>query len=260
VAYPDAGEALAYREVGDVSREDHQLRTDVSPAVRAALDQGNRERSIRRIRTTSRRYAVASKCDQVVTLTFRPGSLPCAESGDDRPVYSCRDFRRAVRAEWDRTARRLRAVYGAVPFLVVLEPHADGHIHVHIVVPRRFVVRERTTRLIAGLWGLGWVDGDGDGFKRRPGESSRERCRRACRYAVKYAVKGVEGGQLEPGEHSYEVGEGFQPVAVRAVAWDAAGAFGVGIGIMGGEVPAYTFDSGSDPDWRGPPLLYWGFA
>jgi hypothetical protein len=186
VVHEDAGEAVIYRESVRDSPADTSRRCDVPESVRAALDADNRERAARRLRTGARRYAVANRCDRVVTLTYRATGAPVCRCGADRPDYACRECRVRVRADVKRFLRRLRTVYGPVPVGYGLESHADGSVHVHAVMPKRYAPNERQGRVLRELWSRGFVDADPP--KRRPiGDGGRERCRSAARYAVKYA-------------------------------------------------------------------------
>jgi hypothetical protein len=133
-----------------------------------------------------------------------------------------------------------------------LELHADGHVHIHAAF--NIGGRRRIPKALIGrLWGHGFVDGRRFESK-RPGRN--ERARAVARYVVKYATKAIEDGRLSAGEHAYEVAQGFQPTAVRMRAWDRAGARREAIRAMGGEIPAYEWDSGDSEDWTGPPVSF----
>lgn len=151
----------------------------------------------------------------------------------------------------------MRAGY-RVPWLRAIEAHADGSAHIHVAIAWAAGWRdERQSRVLAGLWGLGHVDlakGRNLGALGR-----REQARAVARYVVKYAVKDIEGGQLERGEHSYEVAQGFRPVPVRARAWSRTAGVASAIGMMGGEIPRYQWESGDSREWTGPPIVFLGW-
>jgi hypothetical protein len=182
---------------------------------------------------------LANGLTRLVTLTYRP-----PQPTDPRVVL------RDVQA----FQRRLSEAFPRVVWARVFERHKSGALHVHLIastgLPSDAV--ERRTRRLARLWGHGFVDVGGR-FG-RPGDSGRERARAAARYAAKYVAKGLEEAQL--GQHSYEVRQGFQPVAVKVRAW-TAGELRLGlIGEAGGEVPVYEWDSAALADWRGPPVAW----
>lgn len=93
---------------------------------------------------------------------------------------------------------------------------------------------------------------EGEARQRRPGRN--ERARATARYVVKYATKSIEAAELDPGEHAYEVAQGFQPVMVRVSAATRALAWAELVRCQGGEVPAYEWDSGDSEEWTGPPV------
>lgn len=253
--YAGAGEATIYRDPGPAG-EGPEVRARVDPdPVESA--RANRERVVRRIRGKARRYAVANRCDQVVTLTYRPGAEACATCERGRPWLGCRACRDRVKRDVQLFERRLRRIFGPVPLVRVLEDHKDGSIHVHAVMPRRFARNERASRLLATVWGHGFVDGDP--AKRARGRSAREWSRLAAGYAVKYAAKNVDAGVLDPFEHALEVTEGFQPIAVRARQWTRAGAVEEAVALMAGEVPRYEWFSDGVEGWRGPPVVFLGW-
>lgn len=258
VVYEDAAEAVVYRTPDRQGEsETVKRRTAVVAAEPVELEapQADRSSTARRIRTHARRYAVANRCDQLVTCTYRDGHpKPCVKCGADRPVYTCRTCRDRVRQDANRFARRVRSVFGPIPLEYFLESHASGEVHVHFVAPRAIAKRERETRVLAGLWSRGFVDATPDRVR---GESARERCRRSARYASKYAAKAVEGGELDPSERAYSTAHGFQPVVTRGRTWTMQ-AGELSAQLLLGEVkpPAYRFDSGDDPEWRGPPMVF----
>jgi hypothetical protein len=163
-----------------------------------------------------------------------------------------------VRREVYAFARRVRRVHGPIPYAYSVEAHKDGSAHVHVVMPKRLAANERSTRILAGLWGLGFVDADPPRRLRRD-LSARDLCRLAASYASKYATKSIDGGNWDAYEHTYEVGQGFQPLAVRAACFDWEAAWARAVVEMGGEVPRHEWFSASDPEWTGPPVAFLGW-
>jgi hypothetical protein len=192
----------------------------------------------RRARSRSRRFAVENGCTRLWTFTYAP------DENGDRPTWP---ERARVKRDWHEFARRLPP---GTAWLRTLEKHADGHIHVHAAMSYG-KGDERRTRRLARLWGHGFVD-EGQARQSRPGRN--ERARATARYVVKYATKAIEGAELDPGEHAYEVAQGFQPVMVRISAATRALAWAELVRAQGGEVPAYEWDSGDTEDWTGPPV------
>jgi len=177
---------------------------------------------------------VANGCTRLATFTYRDGTHDRAQ----------------VVRDWRRFARLLRARWPELAWVRVLELHPSGHgYHVHAGLNRGFP-NERRDRALARLWGHGFVDLR----KLRGKQGGREDARAAARYLAKYATKDVD--DQAPGEHGYEVAQGFQPESVRLRAWDRDGALAEAIRAMGGEVPGYVWDSRSVMDWTGPPVLF----
>lgn len=138
-----------------------------------------------------------------------------------------------------------------LPYVLVPEFHRDGHVHAHALLSR-FVAKD----LLVTTWGEGFVD-----VRRFQGKKGgREAARRAAGYASKYVAKTFElydqGEGVTVGRHRYEVGQGFQPEAVKrtgyrsleeAMAW-----------VVDGHGQRVTFAVHSDglEDYDGPPFLW----
>lgn len=155
--------------------------------------------------------------------------------------------RARVKRDWHEFARRLPE---GTAWVRTLEKHADGHVHIHAAMSYG-KGDERRTRRLARLWGRGFVD-EAVAGQRRPGRN--ERARECARYVVKYATKAIEDGDLDPGEHGYEVAQGFGPLMVWVRAWSRREAWTELVREMGGEVPAYEWSSDESESWRGPPV------
>ena len=192
-----------------------------------------RARQRRRAKGRVRRYAIANRCTRLWTFTYARATVD----------------RGKVKADWARFARELKALAPGLAWVRVLELHPGGHgLHVHAGLSG-YVPKKK----LAALWGHGFVDARKIRTKRGGGEDARQ----AARYLAKYATKDAEAA---PGEHSYEVAQGHQPVVLRLRAWDRLDAWRRVVGAMGGEVPSYEWDCQGEPDWRGPPLVFLGWA
>ena len=148
--------------------------------------------------------------------------------------------------------KRLRAALGgsALPYVLVPEYHADGHVHLHVGLDR-FVA----AAVLRELWPHGFVDDGERSRKVRAKEGGRAAARKAAAYLSKYLAKSFAEDGLG-GSHRYEVGQGFQPSVVRrsgfrsfdgAVAWLCDGH---------GERVVYSVSSEVLTDYDGPPFLW----
>lgn len=250
--YEEAGEAVIWREVP--SRDDDERGVIPPPELtEEERSRANRERAIKRARVEARRYAATNRTNRLVTFTYRHG-VPCPDCTATRPRAECRTCRLRVKRDWQAFGRRLRRAGHHLPWLRAVESHKDGSAHIHAAMAwGPSWVDERRTRALAGLWGEGFADlSKGRELGRAVGQ--REQARLVARYVVKYAVKSIENGDLDPGEHSYEVAQGFGPVAVRARTWGRLDAVARAIETMGGEVPRYQWESSECLTWTGPPV------
>ena len=169
----------------------------VQVAAGMAVDQSRSlQEAGRRARTAMRRYAVANRCDRMVTLTY-------ASACDDRD-----QFVHDVHRFWVD----LRSVMGgsARPYVWVPEWHKTHGLHAHAAVSE--YVPFSTVR---DVWGRGRVR-----IERMAGApvgQSRsvvaERARICARYLAKYIGKAFDDERRVLGRHRYEVGQGFQPAS-----------------------------------------------
>ena len=199
----------------------------------------NAARSLRRAVSTMRRFSVENQLTRYAVFTFA------------EPVH---DRRMALR-EWRRMSRLIsrmeRTTGKPMPWLMWLELHPGGHgYHLNLLVGGKWLHQ----RAWSEIWGRGRVYIE----KIRTRRGAREDARAAARYAVAYAEGHgkVLGEGRTGGEHRYEVSQGHQPLMVRCRAWEAADGRVEAIRAMGGEVPAYEWESGQAEDWRGPPVLF----
>lgn len=231
-----------------------------------------RERAIRRARTAIRRYIVSNALVNLWGLTFsRQTDLPCSvpagvsEGGGwcacGRPVT--RDAALSVVPEY---IRRLRDAWWrgeAHPYVVVPEPHKDGHWHAHIALAG-FV----PWQIMERVWGHGNV-----GIRSRGGnpavrqastmgdrQPSRTELRKVGSYLSKYLGKSlgdqVDGVDLE-GRQRYRVAEGFNPQLVERIVHGKPGTDGlaqalrVAMRSVTGE-GSIAWHSDGDDEWPGP--------
>lgn len=195
----------------------------------------NARRAVARARVSVRRYAVRNRLTRLWTFTYVEAQWDVGQ----------------VRRDVNAWAKRLRKhLDRSVPYVAVMELHPGGHgLHVHVLLPSRFV-RHKAMR---ALWGKGHVQySDGDTSVRRV-KGQRSRARRAAEYVAKYVGKEL-GQAMGPGQHRYEVGEGFQPEQVRrSVRSEFAGLRWL-CERRGGELPVLVWSSDDLEDWRGPPV------
>ena len=61
----------------------------------------------------------------------------------------------------------------------------------------------------------------------------------------------------DPGEHRYEVRQGYQArsVTLHAWSWDELVALATSLGYVSGE-PTYVWSSATDREWLGPPVTF----
>ena len=175
-----------------------------------------------------RRYAVANGCTRLFTFTYREAQ---------------RDRQRAV-ADWHAFTVALRVAGYSVPWLRALEWHPGGHgLHIHAGVGGYVPVA-----LMERLWGHGHVDVT----KVRTRRGGREDSRMAAVYLSKYAGKAAVA---DPGEHSYEVAQGYQ-VGVAEIEHRTLDVLISAVVRRMNGPPTYEWDSGDDSEWRGPPARY----
>jgi hypothetical protein len=169
----------------------------VVPSGKSADPTRSMREAGRRARTTMRRYAVANRCDRMITLTY---------------VTACHDRDEFV-ADLHGFWRDLRKVMGgtARPYVWVPEWHKTHGPHAHAAVSE--YVPFSTVR---DVWGRGRVR-----IERMAGAPIgqaravvAERSRICARYLAKYVSKDFGTHRRVLGRHRYEVAEGFQPAAV----------------------------------------------
>lgn len=196
------------------------------------------DRARRRAARAMRLYAVRNRLTRLWTWTY-------AEAQWDAAV---------VKRDANAAMGRLRKYLGRdLPYLYVLELHPGGHgLHVHVLLPSTFIAHEA----LSALWGHGFVQYSDREVALEQVKGQRARARMAARYLVKYVGKDV-GRERPPGEHRYEVAQGFAPEVVRrSVESDWAG-YVLLCSANGGEVPVESWSSAGREGWRGPPCRWW---
>ena len=215
-------------------REPGQVRGGPDPE-RAAAE------AVRRARGKLRRYGVANRLNRLGTLTY---------AGE-----GCRDPAR-LRADLAGFFKGLRPALGGerFPYVWVPEWHPGGHgLHAHFAVGR-YVPQP----VIRRVWGQGHVHirliGD-----LPVGSGTLEEARVAARYLCKYVGKGFEDAQRPAGLHRYEVGQGFQPEAVKLTGRSEQDVLDLASERMGGP-PETVWRSSSVEGWRGAPACWAAWA
>lgn len=233
--WPETGEAavtwIGAPRVGHPREDEGKESPDTEPDARAD----------RRARAQLKRYSVRNDIRRLWTLT-------CADQTPDETL---------MRQRVAKFERRLRAEFGPLPYVRVLERHRSGALHAHFGLPARFLDHAR----VSALWGHGFVHYR-DRRRRRISASGRVTGRRyearalagyLAKYLAKDPVRGDDGG------HRYEVAEGFQPTVVRR----SFGSLGASLEhirerfeLAAGEHLDWMWDSSTFPDWTGPPVRY----
>jgi hypothetical protein len=202
-----------------------------------------------RAATKSRRYFVRNKLRYMWVLTFSAGQFE----------------RRHVMREVSEFARRLRSFLGgaAIAYWYSPELHPGGHgWHVN------FFIAERVEhRLLEQVWGSGfvWVTDFAKSPRGPRGEplglcrSPREGWRRAAHYGCKYAQKDWSPEHIGPGNHRYEVAQGFAPTKVSQWVADLAEAEQLVASLVPSDGWGHmsVWDSNDSEDWTRPPVRTW---
>jgi len=196
-------------------------------------DQGSEDRQAegaRRAATKLRRFAVHNRCTRLMTLTRADQTHDPGRMLADLAAFE----------------RRLRERWPTIAWCRALERHKSGAIHAHYAINQRLEHAE-----VAARWphGFVWLSP-----KTRSRQGGREDARLTARYVAKYVLKDpVRAGV---GGHRYEVRQGFQP-SQRVVWLDCAPDEAMTRVLDSlGETPRYTWASGGDPEWTGPPVIF----
>jgi hypothetical protein len=233
------------------AEEDRQT-DDVPVLVIAADPERSAESSAQRARTTLRRWCTSLGVDRLGTLTFRcrrckvPTGCVCPQ-GPARPTWDEYD---EVLTCIEAFRRAMRKRYGVVPLALVVEVHADGHLHVHFGV-NRFINQAQ----LAACWPHGFVKMTRANRPKGQHIGRREQARRCASYLAKYIGKGFEGGT---GRKSYSTTRGLVPKPQRMRFMRRSEAMGWLLDVNG-RGPASVWSSADVEGWEAPPcwLMFW---
>lgn len=206
------------------------------PSGRLPDPERNEREAVRRAQGMIRRVVVEHDLTRMWTLTLKRSTT----ASDRREVVHLVQL----------FIKRLRRRWHQVKWLAVLEWHPGGHgWHVHLVVNRwlpKAVMQE--------LWPHGFIDAR---LIRPKGErTGKAAARKAGQYVAKYLGKS-QGEHEQPahqrGEQRYLRAEGLDVTEVHA-----EGSFLELCSVAEGWWPegiGWRWASGTDPEWRGPPVV-----
>jgi hypothetical protein len=192
-----------------------------------------------RAKAKVRRYSKANGLTRLWTLTFAPEHLPADRAG---AMAAGAAFVRRLRRELGRT----------FAYVLVPERGTKGTQRLHLHLATGFYI---PMNLLDDTWGQGWVYAQnlGDG-----GEDVRNVAARVATYVAKYVEKTFEevaAAGRQRGEHRYEVGQGFQPVAVDVEDQaEEVDALATAVALVGDGMPTWVWSSESVEKWPGPPV------
>ena len=191
------------------------------------------------------RFCVANECDRLGTATYAP------DADGWRPSEADRDY---VLRDIERLRRGIAALLDDDRFalMAVIEPHKDGHVHVHFAF-NRYIPKDR----IAKVWGRGFVD-----LRRFRGPRTRDlgkraRCRTIASYMTSYLKKSFNEHHAF-NRKRYSTTRGLAPISRQARSVTRRSAQAWQVLHMGAE-PDRVWSSDGLEHWEGPPVLvaYW---
>ena len=122
---------------------------EFKPTVTRAEGKNSLGKTFKKLRNLVNNNFSGRKNELFVTLTFEPDPNKWRPMVGDTQYLAkaCKEFQ-----------RKLRRKYGNVQFLRVLEPHADGHAHYHMLIrfddfKHIFIPNEE----LNAMWGMGFV-------------------------------------------------------------------------------------------------------
>ena len=262
--YPDADEAvITYVNLSDRARvdlsdgdadadnqDDHHRNDRYANgyADRAELRRRHRRRRASRARSRLRRYVIANRLHVHVTLTFAHdrGGLRAGPGGRAFCAHEVGRFLKALCRE-----------EGRMPLAYTLEANRKGGgWHVHMLLPRWI-----SHHVIGRMWGRGGVKVTDIALdpklRDRPMNVA---VRVAADRASAYLAKQWPDLELLPGDHLYEVAQGFAPKVYKGIALTLAEGLARVRSLFGFRQPISVWDSSQAVDWLGPPVyvLRWG--
>jgi hypothetical protein len=143
----------------------------------------------------------------------------------------------------------MREAYGSLPLVVVLEHHADGHLHVHFGFARFLNVDH-----VRASWPHGFVELRRLKVKSGHRVGAREKARKCAAYLAKYISK----EHHDPSAKSYSTTRGLVPAPRRDRYMTKGEALSALIRANGG-LWASSWSSESVEGWEAPPvlILFW---
>lgn len=192
------------------------------------------ERAARRSKASVRRYCLSNGISRHLTVTYGE-----ARSSRVEVLRDVAAFRRRLFA-W--AGRRFPMV--AVPEQGKKNGRWHAEIGLGIYVPKR---------VLEELWGHGfvWVHRYSDRHKT---QDEMENARKIAGYLSKYVGKAFLETEREPGEHRYEVAQGFQPESEVYDVEDLAVGRLVAVAVFGGELPRFVWSSADCKNFEGLPV------
>lgn len=229
---PGAAEATAVWLGSATERSADTAWSATADEERAKL---NAKRSLLRMKSTARRYAIANLLTVNWTLT------------SEEPTFERASIIRRV----NRFLTALRVELGeAFPYVYVLELHPGGHgYHVHLLLQERFIDKHKMQRMWGGIVWFARHHRDSAGNKLK----ARHGARQAAGYLLKYVTKDWGPGS---GEHRYERSTGFNEEEVRQLFRSFAEALAWVATFRQGEPVLSEWESESVEDWHGPPVRW----
>ncbi len=224
------------RTLGDPMRR-YRMTVEAQISEEEAADAARRAGL--RAKAKVRRYAKANGLTRLWTLTFAPEHLPADRAG---AMAAGAAFVRRLRKELGRT----------FPYVVVVERGSKGTRRLHVHLAAGFYIPIGQLR---ATWGQGYVYAQHLGDR---GEAEGKVAGRVASYVAKYVEKSFEevsSAGRRRGDHRYEVGQGFQPVAVVVEdQGDEVDALASAIALVGEGMPSYVWSSEVMEKWPGPPI------
>lgn len=203
------------------------------PAVdRAKCDQ----RAARRAKAAVRRYCLCNGISRHLTVTYGPEDERSsrAEVLDDLAAFRRRLF------SW--AGRRFPMV--GVPEQGSKSGRWHAEVGLGIYVPQK---------VLEQLWGHGFVNVHRYS-DRHETRDEVENARKVAGYLSKYVSKAFLETERLPGDHRYEVAQGFQPESEVYDVEDLAVGRLLAVAIFGGELPRFVWSSADVENFEGLPV------
>ncbi len=247
--WPDAFEAIVAavpEQQGGSADFDFDADEVSTPAELSVEDQAERQqlnwnRATRRAFSESRRYLVANRLRYMWVFTMAGHGLH-GSAGRAEIMKLMADF-----------IRRLRRVYGDLPYWFSPELHPGGHgWHVNLFLGRR--VPHARMKL---LWGFGRVnvsDWAKNSRVKKLGLSLVDAIRMGALYGCKYAAKDWDPEQIGPNGRRYSAAEGYKPRKLSVRVESLAEGVGRVEQFFGGP-PSSIWHSTDCAHWDGPTVV-----